>query len=65
MKDKISLTNDFEQASERYRSLAKVDQDHWVDNIVDSRRKADKRALLIPCSNSPALEKDRLLLSGS
>jgi len=39
---KISLTNDFEQAGERYRSLSKVDQDHLVDNIVDSLGKADK-----------------------
>jgi catalase len=33
---KIKLTNDFTQAGERYRSLSKVDQDHLVDNIVDS-----------------------------
>ncbi len=39
---RISLTNDFEQAGERYRSLSKVDQDHLVDNIVDSLGKADK-----------------------
>lgn len=39
---KISLTNDFEQAGERYRSLSKVDQDHLVDNIVDDLGKADK-----------------------
>ncbi len=39
---RISLTNDFEQAGERYRSLGKVDQDHLVDNIVDSLGKADK-----------------------
>jgi len=39
---KISLTNDFEQAGERYRSLSKVDQDHLVDNIVDPLSKADK-----------------------
>ena len=39
---KISMTNDFEQAGVRYRSLGKVDQDHLVDNIVDSLRKADK-----------------------
>jgi catalase len=39
---KISLTNDFEQAGERYRSLSKVDQDHLVDNIIDSLGKADK-----------------------
>lgn len=39
---KIGLTNDFEQAGERFRSLGKVDQDHLVDNIVDSLGKADK-----------------------
>jgi catalase len=39
---KISLTNDFEQAGERCRSLGKMDQDHLVDNIVDSLGKADK-----------------------
>jgi catalase len=39
---KISLTNDFEQAGERYRSLSKTEQDHLVDNIVDSLGKADK-----------------------
>jgi len=39
---KISLTNDFEQAGERYRSLSKVDQDHLVDNIVDDLGKTDK-----------------------
>jgi len=39
---RISLTNDFEQAGELYRSFSKVDQDHLVDNIVDSLGKADK-----------------------
>jgi catalase len=39
---KISLTNDFEQAGERYRTLDKVDRDHLVDNIVDSLGKANK-----------------------
>ena len=39
---KISLTNDFEQAGELYRSFSKVDQDHLIDNIVDSLCKADK-----------------------
>jgi catalase len=42
VRQKISLTNDFQQAGERYRSLSKMDQDHLVDNIVDSLRKADK-----------------------
>jgi catalase len=41
-RQKISLTNDFKQAGERYRSLSKVDQDHLVDNIVDSLGHADK-----------------------
>jgi catalase len=39
---KISLTNDFEQAGERYRLLKGVEQDHLVDNIVDSLGAADK-----------------------
>jgi catalase len=39
---RISLTNDFEQAGQRYRSLSKVDQDHLVGNIADSLGKADK-----------------------
>jgi catalase len=39
---KIRLTNDFEQAGQRYSSLSKVDQDNLVDNIVDSLGKADK-----------------------
>ncbi len=42
MRRKISLTNDFEQAGERYRLLKGVEQDHLVDNIVDSLGKADK-----------------------
>ncbi len=42
-RQKISLTNDFRQAGERYRSLGKVDQDHLVDNIIDSVAKANKQ----------------------
>jgi catalase len=42
VRSKIRLTNDFEQAGERYRSLSKVDQDHLVNNIVDDLGKADK-----------------------
>ena len=38
---KISLTNDFKQAGKRYRALSKVNQDHLVDNIVDSLGHAD------------------------
>jgi catalase len=43
VRQKISLTNDFQQAGERYRSLGKIDQDHLVDNIVDSLGKANKQ----------------------
>src|SRR3972149_2348963 len=42
VRKKIGLTNDFQQAGQRYRSLSKVDQDHLVDNIVDSLDHADK-----------------------
>jgi len=42
IRQKISLTNDFEQAGQRYLSLSKVDQDHLVDNIVDSLCHAEK-----------------------
>jgi len=41
-RQKISLTNDFEQAGELYRSFNKIGQEHLVDNIVDSLGKADK-----------------------
>jgi len=51
VREKISLTNDFQQAGERYRSLGKVDQDHLVDNIVDSLGKADKPIQLRMISN--------------
>ena len=40
-RQKICLTNDFQQAGERYRSLGEVDQEHLVDNIVDSLGKAE------------------------
>jgi len=41
-RQKISMTNDFEQAGGRYRSLSKMDQDHLIDNVVDSLGKANK-----------------------
>lgn len=41
VRQKISLTNDFQQAGERYRSLSKQEQDHMVDNIVDDLGKAN------------------------
>ena len=42
VRQKIDLTNDYQQAGERYRSLGKGDQDHLVDNIVDSLGQAAK-----------------------
>ncbi|MGZ7112153.1 MAG: catalase-related domain-containing protein, partial [Halobacteriota archaeon] len=39
---KISLTNNFAQAGARFRSLDSIDQDHLLDNIVDSLEKAEK-----------------------
>jgi len=39
---KISKTNDFEQAGERYRSLSKMDQEHLVDNLVADLMHIDK-----------------------
>lgn len=42
VRQKISLTDDFTQAGQRYRSLSKIEQDHLVDNIVDDLGKADK-----------------------
>jgi catalase len=39
---KIGLTNDFEQAGRRYRSLSKTEQEHLVDNIADSLSHANK-----------------------
>ncbi|MGB8311014.1 MAG: catalase-related domain-containing protein, partial [Halobacteriota archaeon] len=42
IRQKINLTNDFEQAGEKYRSMGTIDQEYLVDNIVDSLGKADK-----------------------
>jgi len=39
---KISMTSNFKQAGERYRSLSKIDKDHLIDNIVDSLGHANK-----------------------
>jgi len=39
---KIRLTNDFEQAGHKYRSMTKVEREHLIDNIVDSLGKADE-----------------------
>lgn len=42
IRQKINLTNDFKQAGEKSRSMGTIDQEHLVDNIVDSLGKADK-----------------------
>ena len=39
---KISLTNDFEQAGERYLSLSKMDQEHLIDNLIADLMHIDK-----------------------
>jgi catalase len=39
---KISLTNDFAQAGERYRSLGKVNQKHLIDNLIADLMHIDK-----------------------
>ena len=41
-RQKISLTNDFAQAGERYRSLSKMDQEHLVDNLIADLMHIDK-----------------------
>jgi catalase len=39
---KISLTNDFVQAGERYLSLSKVDQEHLVGNLIADLAQIDQ-----------------------
>ncbi|WP_454055521.1 catalase-related domain-containing protein [Clostridium sp. Marseille-Q7071] len=34
-KKKIKLTNDFQQAGEKYRSYDKEEKDHLIDNLVN------------------------------
>ena len=41
-RQKISKTNDFEQAGERYLSLSKMDQEHLVDNLIADLMHIDK-----------------------
>lgn len=42
VRKKISKTNDYIQAGERYRSMNKTEQDHLVSNIVEALSCADK-----------------------
>ena len=39
---KISLTNDFAQAGERYHSLSKMDREHLIDNLIADLMHIDK-----------------------
>jgi len=39
---KISKTNDFKQAGERYLSLSQMDQEHLVDNLIADLMHIDK-----------------------
>ncbi|MDH5451676.1 MAG: catalase, partial [Candidatus Bathyarchaeota archaeon] len=41
-RQKISKTNDFEQAGEKYRSLSKRDKEHLVDNLIADLIHIDK-----------------------
>src|SRR5450759_2942738 len=41
-RQKISLTNDFAQAGERYHSLSKIYQEHLIDNLIADLMHIDK-----------------------
>jgi len=41
-RQKISKTNDFQQAGEKYRSLSKTDKEHLVDNLIADLVQIDK-----------------------
>ena len=41
-RQKISKTNDFQQAGQKYRSLSKTDKDHLVDNLIADLAHIDK-----------------------
>jgi catalase len=41
-REKISKTNDFQQAGEKYRSLSKTDKEHLVDNLTADLVQIDK-----------------------
>jgi catalase len=42
IRKKISKTNDFQQAGEKYRSLSKMDKEHLVDNLTADLMHIDK-----------------------
>jgi catalase len=41
-RQKISLTNDFTQAGERYRAFNRIDREHLVDNLIADLTHIDK-----------------------
>jgi len=49
VRKKISKTNDFQQAGEKYLSLSKTDREHLIDNIVADltpvQKKIQQRAI--------------------
>ena len=42
-RQKISKTNDFQQAGQKYRSLSKTDKEHLVDNLIADLADIDKQ----------------------
>jgi catalase len=50
-KRKISKTNDFQQAGEKYRSLSKIDKEHLVDNLVADLTPIDRQIQLREIAN--------------
>jgi len=51
-RQKISKTNDFAQAGERYRSLGKIDQEHLVDNLIADLMHIDLKAIINSIGNA-------------
>ena len=50
-KKKISKTNDFQQAREKYLSLSKIDQEHLVDNLIADLTPIEKQIQLRAIAN--------------
>ena len=50
-KKKISKTNDFQQAREKYVSLSKMDQEHLIDNLVADLTPIEKQIQLRAIAN--------------
>jgi len=50
-KKKISKTNDFQQAREKYLSLSKMDKEHLIDNLITDLTPIDKQIQLRAIAN--------------